>query len=71
MIFKDQKEEDDYRRSLMAMICLGDPSRTLCIVPSNDAIPKFSDLDEKKQEPTKKDLNYYEKKLNEFPKIDL
>lgn len=70
MRFESQEQEDYYRRCLMAMCCVA-PMRNWSSVPPEEVISEYEKLGKKMPSATKKDLDYYEKKLNEFPEIKI
>lgn len=71
MMFGNQAEEDYYRHCLMAMICCGDPTRDWNLVPQMEVVSEYERLCKKQPSVKKKELDYYEKKLNEFPEIKI
>lgn len=71
IFFNNIAKEDDYRRSLMAMVCCEDPSRMMHILPPGNTVSKHEEPCKEEQSAMKKDIEYYEKKLNEFPKIEI
>lgn len=71
IFFNNIAKEDDYRRSLMAMVCCEDPSRMMHILPPGNTVSKHEELCKEEPSAMKKDLDYYEKKLNTFPEIKI
>jgi len=71
IFFNNPAEEDDYRRGLMAEVCCEDPSRRLYILPPSNTVSNHKEPCKEEPSVAKKDLDYYEKKLNEFPEIKI
>jgi len=71
MRFESQEQEDYYRRCLMARSRCVDPMRNWFLVPPEEVISEYEKMCKKMPSATKKDLDYYEKKLNEFPEIKI
>ena len=67
MRFNSDEEETRYRHSLMTLICIGDPTQSWSLVLPDQIV------EERKKAPSaeKHDLDYYEKKLNEFKTIEV
>ena len=55
----------------MAMVCCNVPSRMMYILPPSNTVSKHEELCKEEPSAAKKDLDYYEKKLNTFPEIKI
>ena len=71
MIWDNPKKEDYYRHALMVMSYIVAPTRDWASMPPAEVIAEYKKECERQLTAPKKSFDYYEKKLNEFPEINI